>query len=110
MTPVPPVLCEKQKESNNSVVDKSVFLFVVMAAPSRHSCPFSVIPAPFPSFLPLFRHSCPFSVIPAKAGIQKTTDPNIQPHVSKAKKRFLPLDTRLRGYDGEMALFICFVF
>jgi hypothetical protein len=72
-------LCEKQKESNESTAYKVVFLFFAMAAP--------------------LRHPCPFSVIPAKAGIQKNPNPNIQPFVLKAKNGFLPLDARLRGHD-----------
>jgi hypothetical protein len=69
-------------------------LFVVVAAPSRHG-------SAFPSWQRL-------SVISAKAGSQKTPKPNIQPLVVKAKKRFLPLDTRLRGYDGEAPFLSCF--
>jgi hypothetical protein len=60
--------------------------------------------APSPSSLPPLRHPC------------EGRDPegpqpkHSAPCVSDWKHKLLALDARLRGHDGEMALFVCFVF
>jgi hypothetical protein len=48
-------------------------------------------------------------VIPAKAGIQKTPNPNSLPLASAIEPLLLALDARLRGHDGGMALAIAFL-